>query len=40
MKHTLYSYDPLGVSNSIAEDDAQVILHSGTALIIVLEPNF
>ena len=39
-RHTLYSHDPLGVSNSIAEDSAEIILHSGTALIIVLEPKF
>lgn len=39
-RHRLYSHDPLGVSNSIVEDSAEIILHSGTALIIVLEPKF
>ena len=39
-RHTLYSQDPLGVSNEITEPVAEIILHSGTALIIVQEPNF
>lgn len=39
-RHTLYSQDPLGVSNCISDPLAEIILHSGTALVIVQEPNF
>lgn len=39
-RYTLYSQDPLGVSNQILEPLAEIILHSGVALIIVQEPNF
>lgn len=39
-RHTLYSQDPLGVSNQILDSSAEIILHSGIALIIVQEPNF
>lgn len=36
-RHTLYSQDPLGVSNRITEPVAEIILHAGIALIIVQE---
>lgn len=39
-RHTLYSQDPLGVSNRILEPQAEIILHSGIALIMIQEPNF
>lgn len=34
-KHPLYANDPLGVSNHILAERAEVILHDGNALIIV-----
>lgn len=36
-RHTLYSQDPLGVSNRITEPVAEIILHAGIALIIVVD---
>ena len=37
LDYTLQLNDALGVSNSIVEDRAEVLLHQGRALVILLE---